>query len=84
MKVKKSECAQDHFTGIIEYCDGTDYAFGPQVRHYKNGTFHNENGPAIEYTDGSKFWLLEGVHYGSEKYWKIEVEKLKQSRIKSK
>jgi hypothetical protein len=26
--------------------------------YYWNGQLHREDGPAIEYTDGSKFWYL--------------------------
>jgi|JI10StandDraft_1071094.scaffolds.fasta_scaffold2634791_2 hypothetical protein len=33
-------------------------------RHwYKNNNLHREDGPAIEYADGTKYWYLEGDSY---------------------
>jgi hypothetical protein len=29
-------------------------------RHYINGKFHREDGPAVEYDDGSKAWVING------------------------
>lgn len=28
------------------------------IRYYKDNQQHRENGPAIEYPDGTKFWYL--------------------------
>jgi len=45
---------------------------------YLNGEFHREDGPAIEYANGSKYWYLNGKHhredgpaveYPESKYW---------------
>ena len=33
--------------------DGTKF-------YYKNGEYHREDGPAIEYTNGVKYWYLNG------------------------
>ena len=30
---------------------------------YKNGTYHREDGPAIEYNSGEKFWFLNGKRH---------------------
>jgi hypothetical protein len=84
MKVKKSEeedeFSHNNFTGIVEYCDGTDYVSGSQVRHLKNGLLHREDGPAIEWTTISIMqWWLSGEYY-IEEIWKNEVEILKLKR----
>lgn len=31
------------------------------IRHYKDGQLHRENGPAVEYPNGSKEWWFNGV-----------------------
>jgi hypothetical protein len=33
------------------------------VMHMKNGKYHNENGPAIIWQDGSKFWYINGLEH---------------------
>ena len=35
-----------------------------------NDKLHRENGPAIEYPDGDKYWLLKGDNYSESEYWK--------------
>jgi hypothetical protein len=30
---------------------------------YLNDKLHREDGPALEYVDGRKYWYLEGVEY---------------------
>ena len=46
------------------------------TRHYKNGVLHNDNNPAVEYYDGSKYWFTDGdldrIEYvsGTKTYWK--------------
>ena len=32
--------------------------------YYLNGTFHREDGPAVECHEGSKQWRLNGKSYG--------------------
>ena len=51
-----------------------------------NGKLHREDGPAIEYTDGSKFWYMKGSlhredgpaieHANGEKYWYYQDKKI--------
>ena len=39
------------------------------VLYYKDKgctILHREDGPAIEYADGSKFWYLNGIHHRSD------------------
>ena len=40
---------------ISGWCDCYD-----GIKHFKNGKLHRENGPAIYYTDGDKYWYNEG------------------------
>jgi hypothetical protein len=47
---------------------------------YLNGKHHREDGPAVERASGNKFWYLNGFCY-PEDAWKIEVEKLRKSRL---
>jgi hypothetical protein len=35
---------------------------------YKCGLTHRLDGPAIEYTDGRKFWIIEGKQYSEEEF----------------
>ena len=46
------------------------------VVHYVKGIHHREDGPALEYPDGRKFWFLDGEEL-SEQDYKVEVRKLK-------
>jgi hypothetical protein len=53
---------------------------------YKNGELHREDGPAVEYYDGTKKWYLNGFNYTEEEFLKkispvkeltvAEIEKL--------
>jgi 2-oxoglutarate dehydrogenase complex dehydrogenase (E1) component-like enzyme len=74
----------DHdFTGIIEFRDGYFYKHGiGKLLYYKNGMYHREDGPALVYCSSlkSKAWFLNDLEYSMEK-WKIEVERLKKSRL---
>ena len=41
------------------------------MRWTLNGHLHREDGPAIEYSDGFKEWLLNGKWYATEEsYWR--------------
>lgn len=31
-----------------------------EVEHLKNGKYHNDDGPAIEFTDGTEYWYQNG------------------------
>ena len=39
-----------------------------------NGQLHRENGPAVEYANGTKVWYLNGRCYTESDYWK-ELQK---------
>ena len=45
-----------------------------------NGKFHREDGPAIEYFDGDKFWYLNNVEY-TEMGHKQEMRSRKLEKI---
>jgi hypothetical protein len=36
------------------------------IRHYKDGQLHRENGPAIEFANGSKEWYLNGKYHRTD------------------
>jgi hypothetical protein len=43
---------------------------------YLNNKLHREDGPAVEYTDGTKLWYFHGVKL-SETEWRKRVQKVK-------
>ena len=45
-------------------------------RWYVNGKLHREDGPAVEYANGSKHWYLNGVNY-AEVECRKQLNKLK-------
>lgn len=52
---------------------------GDKLWYNENGDFHNENGPALDYTNGSKHWYINGIrhrvdgpaseYYNGTKFW---------------
>jgi hypothetical protein len=52
MKLRKREIVLSGYTGCIKHDDGTK-------EWYQEGKYHKEDGPAIEYASGSKFWFIE-------------------------
>jgi len=46
---------------------------------YLDGSFHNEDGPAIEYADGTKHWSLNGIEVSEHDFnevWECPSDKL--------
>ena len=50
------------------------------IRYYKSGLLHREDGPAVEFNNGDKFWYINGKRHredgpavilsnGDEDYW---------------
>ena len=37
---------------------------------YLNGKLHRVDGPAVEWSSGSKMWYLNGIYYYESDYWK--------------
>jgi hypothetical protein len=33
-----------------------------------NGKFHRKDGPAIEYSNGNKYWYINGTKYTEQQY----------------
>ncbi len=52
------------------------------MKEYKNESeeLHRLDGPAIEYSDGSKEWWLNGINYSEEELHQ-ELIKLKLKRL---
>ena len=48
---------------------------------YKDGKWHREDGPAMEYVNGSKYWYLNDVRYNSEQEWIIAMRKIKIEKV---
>ena len=55
-----------------------------------NGEVHREDGPAIEYSNGTKYWYLNGkrhrengpvVECGAYKYWFLQGEELTEEEF---
>jgi hypothetical protein len=78
MKAKEDVDIPGNFTGIFEACDGTQFIEYIHVLHVKNGKYHRENGPTVEYMDGKKFWYFMGARFLSEKEWKFNMEKFQK------
>jgi hypothetical protein len=52
--------------------------YGYEEWKLPNGKFHREDGPAIEYSNGSKYWYLNGISYTEQEYKKkMRSRKLK-------
>jgi len=52
--------------GLVVHEDGTK-------RWYKGDQLHRENGPVVEWSDGSVFWCFNGrqLDYGAKGFWKM-------------
>ena len=48
---------------------------------YLNDQRHREDGPAVEYADGSKSWYLNGTEY-TEAKWKAKLNPVKELSVK--
>ena len=56
---------------MIEY---TVKVYKDRTAWYLNGVPHREDGPAIEWANGNKWWYLNDKEY-SEEEWKVEIQK---------
>lgn len=75
-------CIPLNFTGI---CKVKMFSL---IIFLKNGNYHNENGPALEYAYGQKDWCYKGVCHGinndfTNETWKELIKEFKrQQRLK--
>ena len=63
----------EDFTGICKFLADNS------ICYFKNGKFHREDGPAIQYENGNKYWYINGLHHREDgpasehsngaKYW---------------
>jgi uncharacterized protein YlzI (FlbEa/FlbD family) len=65
----------DDFTGIIEESDG-------YKEWYQNGFLHRLDGPAIEYSNGTKSYFINGKRFDSQESWQEEVDKINEKNSK--
>ena len=63
-----------NFTGCLENRFKT-------IVWFKNGEYHREDGPAVEYADGDKWWYLNNLRYYKEQDYKIAVRIIKLERV---
>jgi len=42
--------------------------YGDRIWRNQDGLFHREDGPAIEYADGAKYWYLNGQRLTEEEF----------------
>ena len=66
---------------------------GGDIYYYSNGRLHRENGPAVEYPDGTKVWYLNGKrhredgpaieHLDGTKIWCLNGEILTEEELLS-
>ena len=47
----------DNFTGVCKLICNMS------IRYYKNDNLHREDGPAIEYPNGEKYWFINGLSH---------------------
>ena len=45
----------EDFTGICKFLSDNS------IRYYKNGLYHREGGPALEFPNGNKYWYINGL-----------------------
>jgi hypothetical protein len=72
--MKRKDCVviPKDFTGIWEDCDGVEDILFFGILHCKDGKYHREDGPAVEWANGSKEWWLNGTSH-TEKEWKTRL-----------
>lgn len=63
-----------NFTGICKSINNNS------IVHCKNGKYHREDGPAIEYENNHKSWYYKDMLYGYDENFTIEtwIEKVKE------
>jgi hypothetical protein len=53
--------------------------YGSRFWYNEEGKFHRIDGPAVEWSNGIKFWFINGVKYSKEEFNEItEYEQFKQ------
>jgi hypothetical protein len=73
------ELFHETFTGISEWCDGAIEPSEISFFYYKNGEYHNEDGPALVWMIGTKIYHINNKPCSKEE-WKTKVEKIKNNR----
>lgn len=77
-----------YFTGISKYFTGIcKTLIDNSIRYFKYGLQHREDGPAVEFPNGDKYWYYKGKYYGCNFYklktWKKKIKQLKrQEKLK--
>lgn len=86
LKIYCGETIPENFTGLIEILDKKDDSLYARY-WYKEGKYHQVNGPAVEYANGDKYWYKEGKFHRLDgpaigcSTWYIDGVKYKGSKI---
>lgn len=62
------------YSGIVVYKQKNRWSYKDNdyrvesINWYKEGLLHRTDGPAIEFTNGTKQWWIEGIEYSREKF----------------
>ena len=83
----KTNGIPDDYTGITEMrMTVTTFSTGEELvidykTWYVNGKIHREDGPAIEYANGEKFWYLNDTKYSEEEFNQWRIKKLLNDKL---
>lgn len=79
------------FTGTVEQqtvittiADDSKRVSSSSITHYVNGQLHREDGPAIEYSNGSRLWYLHGHQLTEDEFNYFLVKKTLDENLPSK
>ncbi len=73
MKIEPFSLYHRSYTGI---CGGTKIKVW-----YVNGKKHRDDGPAVEYPNGHKFWWLDGKSYSQEEWFDRLTSEQKEKAV---
>ena len=65
----------------IEEKDIQKILFRDRFEYKLNGVYHNLNGPAIKYRDGTEIFWIEGKFYENKSDWEKEVKLIKRKHV---
>jgi len=88
--INGNELTEQEFNRLYPQYEIVTNEYGT-IRYYLNGELHREDGPAVEYTNGDKFWIINGKKHREDgpaiefasgnKYWFINGEELTEQEF---
>ncbi len=73
LKVKKWNDIPAYFTGVVKFLNNYYW--------FVNGIRHREDGPAVIFSNGSKYWWLNGWSYFQEEWFNVLTPEQKEKFI---